>query len=50
MRRIVLAIVLVAGLTVLAFAQKAEIDAVNAKWIEFCNKVDFAGVRVALHR
>jgi uncharacterized protein (TIGR02246 family) len=27
-----------------AFAQKAEIDAVNAKWIEFFNKGDFAGV------
>jgi len=26
---------LVAGLTVPAFAQKAEIDAVNAKWIDF---------------
>ena len=27
-----------------AFAQKAEIDAVNAKWIELFNKGDFAGV------
>jgi uncharacterized protein (TIGR02246 family) len=44
MRRIALAIVLVAGLTVPAFAQKAEIDAVNAKWIDFFNKGDFAGV------
>jgi ketosteroid isomerase-like protein len=35
---------LVAGLTVPAFAQKAEIDAVNAKWIDFFNKGDFAGV------
>jgi uncharacterized protein (TIGR02246 family) len=27
-----------------AFAQKAEIEAVNAKWLEFFNKGDFAGV------
>jgi uncharacterized protein (TIGR02246 family) len=27
-----------------AFAQKAEIDAANAKWIELFNKGDFAGV------
>jgi uncharacterized protein (TIGR02246 family) len=27
-----------------AFAQRAEIDAVNARWIEFFNKGDFAGV------
>jgi uncharacterized protein (TIGR02246 family) len=27
-----------------ALAQKAEIDAANAKWIEFFNKGDFAGV------
>jgi ketosteroid isomerase-like protein len=27
-----------------AFAQKAEIEAVNAKWIDFFNKGDFAGV------
>jgi uncharacterized protein (TIGR02246 family) len=33
-----------AALTVPAFAQKAEIDAVNAKWVEFFNKGDFAGV------
>jgi uncharacterized protein (TIGR02246 family) len=32
------------ALAVPAFAQKAEIDAVNAKWIEFFNKGDFAGV------
>src|SRR5262249_27552087 len=44
MRRIALAIILVAGLTVPAFAQKAEIDAVNAKWIDFFNKGDFVGV------
>ena len=44
MRRIALAIVLVVGLTVPAFAQQSEIEAVNAKWIEFFNKGDFAGV------
>src|SRR5262249_24987381 len=44
MRRIALAIVLVVRLTVPAFAQKAEIEAVNAKWIDFFNKGDFAGV------
>src|SRR5262249_58745315 len=27
-----------------AFAQKAEIESVNAKWIDFFNKGDFAGV------
>jgi len=27
-----------------ALAQKAEIEAVNAKWVEFFNKEDFAGV------
>jgi uncharacterized protein (TIGR02246 family) len=44
MRRIALVIAFVAGLTVPAFAQKAEIEAVNAKWIDFFNKGDFAGV------
>jgi uncharacterized protein (TIGR02246 family) len=32
------------GLSAPAFAQKAEIEAVNAKWVEFFNKGDFAGV------
>ena len=27
-----------------AFAQKAEIEAMNAKWVDFFNKGDFAGV------
>jgi uncharacterized protein (TIGR02246 family) len=27
-----------------AFAQKAEIEAVNAKWLEFFNKGDFVGI------
>jgi uncharacterized protein (TIGR02246 family) len=44
MRRIAPIIAFVAALTAPAFAQKAEIEAVNAKWIEFFNKGDFAGV------
>ena len=44
MRRIAPAIALVAALIAPAFAQKAEIEAVNAKWIDFFNKGDFAGV------
>jgi|SRR5215467_5204795 len=44
MRTIALAIALVVGLILPAFAQKAEIEAANAKWIDFFNKGDFAGV------
>ena len=44
MFRIALVIAFVAGLTTPAFAQKTEIEAVNAKWIDFFNKGDFAGV------
>jgi uncharacterized protein (TIGR02246 family) len=44
MRSIALVIALVAVLIVPAFGQKAEIEAVNAKWIEFFNEDDFAGV------
>jgi len=44
MRRIALVIAFLTALTAPAFAQKAEIDAVNAKWAEFFNKGDFAGV------
>jgi uncharacterized protein (TIGR02246 family) len=44
MRSIALMIALVAALVGPAFAQKAEIEAVNAKWIDFFNKGDFAGV------
>jgi uncharacterized protein (TIGR02246 family) len=44
MRRIALVIAFAVGLNAPASAQKAEIDAVNAKWIEFFNKGDFAGV------
>src|SRR6202012_1615417 len=34
----------VAGLIAPAAAQKAEIDAVNAKWVAYFNKGDFAGI------
>ena len=44
MRSIALVIALVAVLIAPAFAQKAEIEAVNANWIDFFNKGDFAGV------
>ena len=44
MLRIGLVIALVTGLIAPAFAQRAEIEAVNAKWIDLFNKGDFAGV------
>lgn|SRR5262249_1271373 len=44
MLRIGLVVALVTGLIAPALAQKAEIEAVNAKWIEFFNKGDFAGI------
>ena len=44
MRRMILGIAFVAGLIAPAAAQKAEIDAVNAKWVEYFNKGDFAGI------
>ena len=44
MRRIALVIALLAGLATPAFAQKAAIEAVNARWTELFNKGDFAGV------
>src|SRR2546427_7295780 len=44
MFRIALVIAFVAGLTAPVLAQKSEIEAVNAKWTEFFNKGDFAGV------
>jgi ketosteroid isomerase-like protein len=44
MRRIALALVVLAGLAVPAAAQKAAIDAANAKWVAFFNKSDFDGV------
>ena len=44
MRRIALALVVLAGLAAPAAAQKAAIDAANAKWMDFFNKGDFDGV------
>jgi uncharacterized protein (TIGR02246 family) len=44
MRRIAPVIALVVALIAPAFAQKAEIEAVNAKWIDFFNEGNFAGV------
>ena len=44
MSRVTLVIAVLAGLITPAFAQKAEIEAVNAKWIEFFNNGDWAGV------
>jgi uncharacterized protein (TIGR02246 family) len=44
MRKIALVIAIMAVLIAPAFAQKAEIEAVNTKWMEFFNKGDFAGV------
>jgi uncharacterized protein (TIGR02246 family) len=44
MHRIALVIAFLVGLIAPASAQKAQIEAVNAKWIEFFNKGDFAGV------
>ena len=44
MPRITLVAALTAFLIAPAFAQQAEIDAVNAKWIDFFNKSDFSGI------
>ena len=44
MRRFALVVGFMAGLIGPAMAQKAEIEAVNAKWMELFNKGDFAGV------
>lgn len=44
MRRIALGFVVLTAFVVPAFAQKVEIEAVNAKWSEFFSKGDFAGV------
>jgi uncharacterized protein (TIGR02246 family) len=44
MRTVMLAIVVVLGSLAPAFAQKAEIEAANAKWIQFFNKGDFASL------
>ena len=44
MRLIALVVAVLTGLIAPAFAQRAEIEAVNAKWVDFFNKGDFAGV------
>jgi uncharacterized protein (TIGR02246 family) len=44
MHRIVLVLAFLVGLIAPAFAQRAEIEAVNAKWMELFNKGDFAGI------
>jgi len=45
MRKLLLMIsLLLVGLSAPAFAQKAEIEAINAQWSNFFNKGDFAGV------
>ncbi|MCC8971660.1 YybH family protein [Bradyrhizobium brasilense] len=44
MRSIALMIAFVISFTAPALAQKAEIEAINAKWIELFNKGDFSGV------
>jgi uncharacterized protein (TIGR02246 family) len=44
MRTIALVAVFAIGLIAPAFAQKAEIEAANAKWMEFFNQGNFAGI------
>ena len=44
MRNMALVIVFVISLTAPASAQKAEIEAINTKWIELFNKGDFSGI------
>ena len=44
MRKTVLVIAFLLALVAPAAAQKAQIDAVNAKWMELFNKGDFAGI------
>ena len=44
MHKIALALVFSVGLIAPAFAQRAEIEAVNAKWMELFKKGDFAGI------
>ena len=44
MRMIALVTAFLVGLIAPGFAQQAEIEAVNAKWIDFFNKGDFAGI------
>jgi uncharacterized protein (TIGR02246 family) len=44
MRRTALAVTLFFGLVSPGFAQRAQIDAANEKWMEFFNKGNFSGV------
>jgi uncharacterized protein (TIGR02246 family) len=44
MHRIAIMLALLAPLSGPALAQRAEIEAVNARWIDYFNKGDFAGV------
>ena len=44
MRIFVLVAILITGLSAPAFAQKAEIERANAKWVESFNKGDFAAI------
>jgi uncharacterized protein (TIGR02246 family) len=44
MRRMALVLAFVVGLIAPSFAQKAEIEAANSKWIEFFNKGDFTAI------
>ena len=44
MRSIAIVIAFVTGLVTSAFAQRPEIELVNAKWMELFNSGDFAGV------
>src|SRR5437762_1683172 len=44
MRIMAVVIAFLTGLVLPAFAQKAEIEAANAKWIDLFNRGDFAGI------
>src|SRR5260370_32166284 len=44
MRRFAVVVGFIGGLLEPAMAQKAEVEAVNVRWMEFFNKGDFAGV------
>jgi uncharacterized protein (TIGR02246 family) len=44
MQKIVLLIAFLFAFTAPAFAQKAQIEAANAKWVELFNKGDFEGI------
>jgi len=44
MRSILLVVAFMGGMSATAFAQKADIDAMNARWMELFNRSDFAGI------